>query len=429
MGHFAMDITSRGGQIPIAFLALGNGLRTANMPITAERIDPETEILTINLGPQHPATHGVLRVVLKLDGETIVDCVPHVGYLHRGMAKIAEHKTYHQFIPYTDRMDYMSPLANNIGYTMAVEKLMGIDTEMPRRVQYLRTVCCELARISSHYLWLGTHALDLGAMTVFFYTFQARETIYDIIESICGARFTTSYSRIGGLARDFSPEVIQKIRQFLPHVEQVLAEVEGLLTRNRIWMERTQGVGTVSAEEAVNLSFSGPNVRASGVRWDIRKARPYNCYDEFDFDVPVGTKGDVYDRYLVRLEEMRQSVRIIVQALDGLPEGNIGVDDHKIFLPHKKRVLTRMEELIDLFMVITDGIKPTGECYFSMENSKGEYGYYLVGDGEVQPYRLHARSPSFINLQSLPHLMRGRMIADAVACIASLDPVMGDCDR
>jgi NADH-quinone oxidoreductase subunit D len=375
------------------------------MPITAERLDPETE--------------------------TIVDCVPHVGYLHRGMGKIAEHKTYHQFIPYTDRMDYISPFANNIGYTMAVEKLMGISDQIPRRAQYLRTICCELARISSHYLWLGCHGLDLdlGAMTVFLYTFQEREYLYDIIESICGARFTTSYSRIGGLARDFSPEVIREISQFLPRVEQVLDTVEGLLTHNRIWMERNQEVGVISAKEAVNLSLSGPNLRASGVRWDIRKARPYNGYDEFDFDVPVGTKGDCYDRYLVRLEEMRQSARIIKQALDGLPEGEIGVDNHKIFLPHKKRILTKMEELIHLFMVITDGIKPTGECYFSIENPKGEYGYYLVGDGEVQPYRLHVRSPSFANLQSLPHLTRGQMIADAVACIASLDPVMGDCDR
>lgn len=399
------------------------------MPITAERLDPETEILTINMGPQHPATHGVLRMVLKLDGETIVDCVPHVGYLHRGMAKIAEHKTYHQFIPYTDRMDYISPLAQNISYTMAVEKLMGITDQIPRRAQYLRTVCCELARISSHYLWLGCHALDLGAMTVFLYTFQEREYLYDIIENICGARFTTSYSRIGGLARDFSPQVIQEISQFLPRVNQVLDEIEGLLTHNRIWMERNQGVGVISAKEAVNLSLSGPNLRASGVRWDIRKARPYNCYDEFDFDVPVGTKGDSYDRYLLRLEEMRQSARIIAQAIDGLPEGDIGVDDHKIFLPRKKRVLTKMEELIHLFMVITDGIKPTGECYFSIENPKGEHGFYLVGDGEVQPYRLHVRSPSFANIQTLPHLVRGRMIADAVACIAGLDPVMGDCDR
>jgi NADH-quinone oxidoreductase subunit D len=399
------------------------------MPITAERLDPETEILTINMGPQHPATHGVLRMVLKLDGETIVDCVPHVGYLHRGMGKIAEHKTYHQFIPYTDRMDYLAPFANNIGYTMAVEKLMGIADQIPRRAQYLRTICCELARISSHYLWLGCHGLDLGALTVFFYTFQEREVLYDIIESICGARFTTSYSRIGGLARDFSPEVIQRIRQFLPRVERVLGDVEGLLTHNRIWMERNQGVGVISAKDAVNLSLSGPNLRASGVRWDIRKARPYNGYDEFDFDVPVGTKGDAYDRYLVRLEEMHQSVRIITQALDGLPEGEVGVNDHKIFLPRKKRVLTKMEELIHLFMVITDGIKPTGECYFSIENPKGEYGYYLVGDGEVQPYRLHVRSPSFMSLQALPHLVRGRMIADAVACIASIDPVMGDCDR
>jgi NADH-quinone oxidoreductase subunit D len=326
-------------------------------------------------------------------------------------------------------MDYLAPFANNIGYTMAVEKLMGIADQIPRRAQYLRTVCCELARISSHYLWLGCHGLDLGALTVFFYTFQEREVLYDIIESICGARFTTSYSRIGGLARDFSPEVIQRIRQFLPRVERVLGDVEGLLTHNRIWMERNQGVGVISAKDAVNLSLSGPNLRASGVRWDIRKARPYNGYDEFDFDVPVGTKGDAYDRYLVRLEEMHQSVRIITQALDGLPEGEVGVNDHKIFLPRKKRILTKMEELIHLFMVITDGIKPTGECYFSIENPTGEYGYYLVGDGEVQPYRLHVRSPSFMSLQALPHLVRGRMIADAVACIASIDPVMGDCDR
>jgi NADH-quinone oxidoreductase subunit D len=398
------------------------------MEITRETSHGGVETMTVNMGPQHPATHGVLRLVLEIDGETVVKAVPHLGYLHRGMEKIAENKTYTQFIPYTDRMDYLSPLANNVAFAMAVEKL--IDCEITPRARVIRVIVSELARISSHLLWLGTHAIDLGAVTVFFYTFQEREYLYDLFESLTGTRLTTTYTRIGGLARDLPDGWVDQVRTLLDRVPKVVDECEKLLTRNRIWVERTRNVGVISVEDAKDLGVTGPNLRASGLEWDLRRAEPYLGYEDYDFEIPVGEDGDVYDRYLCRMEEMRQSVGIVRQALDKLPGGPVMVDDPKLALPPKRDVLTGMEQLIHHFILVTEGFDPPhGEVYFSVEAPKGELGYYLVSEGGKSPYRCRIRPPSFMNLQALPKMVEGRLIADVVAVIASLDPVMGECDR
>ena len=386
------------------------------------------EEMVLNMGPQHPSTHGVLRLVVTLRGETVQSIVPHVGYLHRGMEKIAEGMTYNQFIPYTDRMDYLAPLSTNVGYILGVEKLMGIT--VPPRCRVIRVMCCEIARISAHLLWLGTGALDLGAATVFFHTFRERETLYNINESLTGGRLTTSYPRVGGLARDLPPGWTKLVADFVASFPKVLDELDSLLTGNTIWMQRTQGVGVISAKDAVALGMSGPNLRGSGVAYDVRKTEPYLEYETYEFDVPVGSKGDVFDRYLVRLEEMRQSVRILEQALRRLPEGPINIDDPKIVLPPKKRVLTKMEELIQQFMVVTEGFPaPAGEAYHAIEAPKGELGFYIRSTGGKAPYRLHIRSPSFISLQAIEKMSVGGLVSDLIAIIASLDPVMGEVDR
>jgi NADH-quinone oxidoreductase subunit D len=395
---------------------------------TFERSEDHPEIVTLNMGPSHPATHGVLRLVLKLDGERVVSCVPHLGYLHRGMEKIAENRTYLQFIPYTDRMDYLSPLAANIGFALAVEELLGV--EVPPRCKVVRVICSELARIGSHQLWLGCHALDLGAGTVFFHTFKDREWHYDLVEDLTGARLTTSFARVGGMAHDVEEGWLARLREFVDATPGRVAEYESLLTKNSIWLKRTQGVGAITAEEAVSYGMTGPNLRATGYDYDLRKVRPYSGYDNYDFEVPVGSEGDVYDRYLVRLEEMRQSCRILDQALRNLPEGPVNIDDPKIFLPPKKRVLQGMEELIHQFMIVTEGFEcPAGESYHATEVPKGELGFYIVSTGGRAPYRLRIRSPSFNNLAALPRLVEGGMVADVIANIASLDPVMGEVDR
>src|SRR5215471_7955790 len=392
--------------------------------------DVQGEKMVLNMGPSHPATHGVLRIVLELDGEIITKAVPDIGYLHRGDEKIAENMTYTQFIPYTDRLDYLAPLANNVAYALAVEKLLGIDKQLPPRCQYIRVICCELARLSSHLLGIGALAIDLGAMTVFLLTFTEREKIYNLCESLTGARFTTSYTRIGGLSRDLPPGWVEQCRKFLNEVVVNIDETETLLSRNRIFVDRTQGVGVVSKEEAIDWGLSGPNLRGSGVDHDLRKAQPYLVYDQLKFDVPVGTAGDAYDRYLLRIEEMRQSVRIINQCLDKLPEGPVNVADGKIALPPKQRVLTKMEELIHHFINVTQGINaPPGEIYFGAENPKGELGFYIHSKGGGTPHRLKIRAPSFVNLSILPHLLPGHMISDVVAILGSFDFVMGECDR
>ena len=398
------------------------------MDHTIERSVENPDIVTINMGPSHPATHGVLRLVLKLEGERVRECVPHLGYLHRGMEKIAEERTYLQFIPYTDRMDYLAPLAANVGIALAIEKLLGID--VPERCSAIRVICCELARIGSHLLWLGVHALDLGAATVFFHTFKDREWHYDLVEDLTGARLTTSFTRVGGMLHDVDKKWLGRLREFIGEMPTRIDEFESLLTTNTIWLQRTQGVGAISRSDAIDFGMTGPGLRAAGEEYDLRKARPYCGYENYDFEIPTGTKGDIYDRYLVRIEEMRQSVRILNQVLDNLPEGPVNIDDPKIFLPDKKNVLTSMEELIHQFMIVTEGFEcPAGEIYHSTEAPKGELGFYIVSTGGRSPYRLRIRSPSFNNLATLPHLVEGGLVADVVANIASLDPVMGEVDR
>ena len=395
---------------------------------TFERSEENPDIITMNMGPSHPATHGVLRIVLQLDGETVVRAVPHIGYLHRGMEKIAENRTYLQFIPYTDRMDYLSPLAANVGFCLAVEELLGI--EVPARCQALRVLCCELARIGSHLLWLGTHALDIGAATVFFHTFRDREWHYDLVEDLTGARLTTSFTRVGGVAHDADPKWLKDMRTFVDEFPRRVDEYESLLTKNAIWLKRTRGVGVIKAADAISYGMTGPSLRASGIELDLRKKRPYSGYQNYEFEVPVGTVGDVYDRYLVRIEEMRQSARILDQALRSLPTGPVNVDDPKIFLPSKTKVLTSMEELIHQFMIVTEGFEcPEGEIYHSTEVPKGELGFYIISTGGKAPYRLRIRSPSFNNIATLPLLVEGGLVADVIANIASLDPVLGEVDR
>jgi NADH-quinone oxidoreductase subunit D len=391
-------------------------------------IDTLGEKLVLNMGPSHPATHGVLRVVLELDGEIITKATPDVGYLHRGDEKIAENMTYNQFVPYTDRLDYLAPLANNVAYAMAVEKLMG--WELPPRGQAIRLICCELARISSHLLGLGAFAMDTGAMTVFLYTFTEREKIYNLCEQISGARFTTSYTRIGGMTRDLPDAFFPMVRKFLEEFPPALDEIDNLLSRNRIFVDRTKDVGVITREDAIAYGLSGPNLRGSGVDHDLRKKQPYLGYEQYDFDVPIGSAGDCYDRYLVRVEEMRQSVSILNQALAKLPSGPITVSDTKNFPPPKTSVLTKMEELIHHFILHTEGIQaPEGEVYFGAENPKGELGFYIQSKGGGVPYRLKIRAPSFVNLSILDKILPGHMMSDVVSILGSLDFVMGECDR
>ncbi|MCH1409204.1 MAG: NADH dehydrogenase (quinone) subunit D [Verrucomicrobiales bacterium] len=386
------------------------------------------EKLVLNMGPSHPATHGVLRLILELDGETITKADPDVGFLHRGDEKIAENMQYNQFVPYTDRLDYLAPLANNVAYALAVEKLMG--WELPARGQTIRTICCEMARISAHLLGLGAYAMDVGAMTVFLYTFTQRETIYNLCEQLTGARFTTSYTRVGGQIRDLPEGFTDNLSTFCEDILKCLDEVDTLLTRNKIFLDRTREVGVISKEDAIAYGLSGPNLRGSGVEHDVRKANPYLDYKRFNFDIPVGTVGDSYDRYLVRMEEMRQSTSILRQALADLPDGPINVVDSKQKLPEKDRVLMSMEELIHHFILVTEGLDaPAGEVYFGAENPKGELGFYIHSKGGGVPYRLKIRAPSFVNLSILPKLLEGCLMSDTVAVLGSLDFVMGECDR
>ena len=386
------------------------------------------EKMIINMGPSHPATHGVLRLVLELEGEVITKATPDLGYLHRGDEKIAENMQYNQFVPYTDRLDYLAPLANNVAYALAVEKLMG--WELPPRGKALRVLCCEIARISAHLLGLGAFAMDTGAMTVFLYTFTEREKIYNLCEQLTGARFTTSYTRVGGQIRDLPETFVPQLRQFLKDFIPQLNEIDGLLTRNRIFVDRTRDVGVITKDQAIGFGLTGPNLRGSGVDHDLRKKQPYLDYQNYDFDVPVGTTGDCYDRYLVRLEEMRQSVRIIEQVLDRMPDGPINVVDGKNILPPKQSVLMKMEELIHHFIIVTQGIEaPPGEVYFGAENPKGELGFYINSRGGGVPHRLKIRAPSFVNLSILPTILPGHMMSDVVSILGSMDFVMGECDR
>ena len=399
--------------------------------------DLQGEKMVLNMGPSHPSTHGVLRIILELDGETITKATPDVGYLHRGDEKIAENMTWNQFVPYTDRLDYLAPMANNVAYALAVEKLFGIDGKLPPRCQYIRTICCELSRISSHLLGIGCFAMDVGALTVFLLTFTEREKVYNLQEALTGARLTTSYTRIGGVARDLPPGWVEQCRKFLNEVVLNINEVATLLDRNRIWVDRTRDVGVIPKDVAIDYGLTGPNLRGSGVDFDLRKKQPYLIYKELDFEVPLGSVGDCYDRYLVRMEEMRQSVRLVHQCLDKLPGGPdnkskepVSIVDGKITMPAKGKVLSSMEELIHQFMIVTTGVNaPVGEVYFGHENPKGELGFYINSRGGGTPYRLKIRAPSFVNLSVLPWVLPGHLMSDTVAILGSLDFVMGECDR
>jgi len=387
------------------------------------------ENMAINVGPSHPTTHGVLRLIMELDGDLIKKCEPVVGYLHRGDEKIAENMTYNQFVPYTDRLDYIAPLANNVAYAMAVEKLAGL--EVPPRCAAIRVLVSEMARISSHLLGVGVYGMDAGAWTPFMYTFTEREKLYTLFEELTGARFTTSYTRIGGVARDVPEGWLQRVSDFCDQFLPILEETTNLLTRNRIFMDRTEGVGVISREDALAYGITGPNLRASGVDLDLRKDRPYLGYDQYEFDVPIGATGDCYDRYLVRAEEMRQSVRIIRQVIKNFPDGAWYAEDaRKIYAPPKGKILTSMEELIQNFMIVTEGPRmPEGEVYFEAENPKGILGFFVVSKGGGVPYRLKIRSPSFVNLSILPKIAPGLYLTDITVLLGSLDFVMGECDR
>ncbi len=388
------------------------------------------DTMTINMGPQHPSTHGVLRLILTIEGETVVKAVPDIGFLHTGIEKTAEDKTYHQALVLTDRMDYLAPLCNNLGYSLAVEKLLGIEDEINDKIKYTRVLLAELQRLASHLVWLGTHAIDLGAMSVFLYCFREREMILDIFEEISGVRMMTSYICPGGLQADLTPAFEKKVRAFTSIFPDRLREYHDLLTNNQLWLERTKGVGILSAQDAIAYGASGPVLRGSNVVWDIRKAFPYSGYEQFDFDIPVGTNGDVYDRYLVRMLEMEQSLRIVNQAIDGLPAGRHRVNNPKIAPPAKWQLTGSMEALIHHFKLYTEGYRPPlGDVYVRTESPKGELGFYIVSDGTAKPYRMHVRAPSFANLQALPLMIEGRFLADVVAAIGSIDIVLGEVDR
>ena len=393
-----------------------------------ETDDMMGEKMVLNMGPSHPATHGVLRLVLELDGEIITKADPDIGFLHRGDEKIAENMHYNQFVPYTDRLDYLAPLANNVAYACAVEKLM--DWTLPPRGQALRVLCCELARISSHMLGVGVCAMDVGAMTVFLYTFTEREKIYNLCEQLTGARFTTSFTRVGGQLRDMPAGFEASVRKFLDECSVTIDEVSKLLDKNKIYLDRMCDIGVISAKDAIAWGLTGPNLRASGVTRDLRKDNPYLGYEQYDFDVVIAEEGDCYARYQVRMEEMRQSIRICRQVLDTMPSGPVNLADTKSMLPDKERVLMSMEELIHHFIVATQGIDaPKGEVYFGAENPKGELGFYIHSTGGGVPHRLKIRSPSFCNLSLTSKLLPGHMVSDIPAILGSLDFVMGECDR
>ncbi len=390
----------------------------------------QTETMILNMGPQHPSTHGVLRLILELDGERIVGARPDIGYLHSGIEKTGENRTYRQVLPYTDRMDYASANTNNLGYVLAVEKLLGI--EVPLRAQYIRVIMAELSRVASHLLAIGTAVMDLSGLigVILMYCFWEREKVLNLFEGVAGSRMTPSYFRIGGLVADLPDGWVEEARAFVRQFPRQLDDIEAIVTRNPIFLERTVGICRLSAEDAIAYGITGPTLRASGVRYDVRKAMPYSGYDRFDFEVPVGKNGDVYDRYLVRMAELRQSTRIIEQALSDLPDGPINADERKVVLPPKEELDTSMEALIHHFKLVTEGFHPpVGQVFMSVESSKGELGYYLVSDGSPRPYRFRVRTPSFAAVQVLPLIIKGHMLADVVAAIGSLDLVMGEVDR
>ncbi len=391
-------------------------------------LERNKDTMTLNMGPQHPSTHGVFRVVLEMDGEMVTSSDPDIGYLHTGIEKTGESKLYAHCIPMTDRLDYLNPPGNNLAFCLSVEKLL--QTEIPPRADYLRVIMCELTRVASHLLWLGTHALDIGAMTVFLYCWRERELILDLNEMISGVRMMTSFIRVGGVMKDATPEWIAGVKHVIDILPEKVDEYESLLTRNPIWMDRTVGAGAMTKEEAIRWSMSGPCLRASGVDFDFRKKRPYSRYQDFKFDVPVFTNGDVYDRYRIRVEEIRQSREILKQAIEKLPDGPYKVDDNKISLPDRDKLKTSMEALIHHFKLVSEGVKvPAGETYVPTEGPRGEVGFYIVSDGSSIPYRMKLRAPSFMAIPGMCAMMKGSYIADVVAIIGSVDIVMGEVDR
>ncbi len=398
------------------------------MAITLEKIPGQEERVILSLGPQHPSTHGVLRLVLELDGETVIRALFDIGYLHTGFEKSFEALTYSQGITLTDRMDYLAPLSNNLGFCLAIEKLLAL--EIPQKAQWVRVLLTELTRIQSHLVWLGTHAIELGAMSPFLYCFREREQILSIFEQVSGQRMMTSYFRVGGLALEPPLHWLKRVEKFLKDFPGRLEEYEGLLTQNPIWLGRTVGIGVLAAEEALALSLSGPSLRASGIAWDIRKSEPYSSYEKFEFDIPTRKEGDVYARYLVRMDEMRVSLKIVRQAVEGMPEGPVKANAPHIVLPDRESMKTSIEALIYHFKLVTEGFHPpVGEVYQTIESPRGEIGFYLVSDGSPKPFRCHVRTPSFANLQGLMKVIEGRLLADVVACIASFDTVLGEIDR
>ncbi len=421
-----LDSRGRPQRVPLVTDQAGNVIPQDAYPA----IEPELEgeHMLINIGPQHPATHGVLRLVLELDGETVVRCIPHIGYLHCGFEKIGEYRQYNQIIPWTDREDYLNSPGNNVAFALGAERLFGI--EITERCTVLRVIAMELSRIISHCVWLGTFCIDIGAFTPFLWIFQQRERVYTMLESWIGARLTTSLTRVGGMGADIPDGWTDDLANFVRTFPKVLAECDAMLTKNGIWVGRTIGLGAMSAEEAVNYGLSGPLLRASGVAYDVRRDFPYLDYETYDFDVPVGQTGDVYDRFLVRMEELRQSVRILDQALKRLPDGPVNVDDHRVSLPPKHKATSDMESMIHHFKQVMEGPRPPiGEAYVAVESPKGEKGYYMVSDGTAKPVRWRIRPPSFVNLSAIPRMVEGHLLSDVIAINASIDIVMGEIDR
>ncbi len=421
-----LDPQGRPQRVPLVTDESGNVTTMVAPPALEPEL--EGEHMLINLGPQHPATHGVLRLVLELDGETVVRCIPHVGYLHCGFEKIGEYRQYNQIIPWTDREDYLNSPGNNVAFALGAERLFGI--EVTERCKVLRVIALEMSRIISHLVWLGTTCIDIGAFTPFLWSFQERENIYNLLEGWCGARLTTSLTRVGGMIADVPDGWVDGLKGFLQTFPKTIAEVDRMVTRNGIWVGRTIGIGALSATEAINYGLSGPMVRASGVAYDVRKDFPYLDYETYDFDVPIGTTGDVYDRFLVRMEELRQSVRILEQAVARLPDGPLNIDDPRIILPSKTKATTEMESMIHHFKVVMEGPRPPiGESYVVVESPKGEKGYYMVSDGTSKPVRWRIRPPSFVNLSAIPKMVEGHLLSDVIAINASIDIVMGEIDR
>jgi len=426
LGTSGIDRSGRPVRSPLTMTENG-GVSTLEPPPPLEP-QLEGEHMLINIGPQHPATHGVLRLVLELDGETVVRCIPHVGYLHCGFEKIGEYRQYNQIIPWTDREDYLNCIGNNVAFALGAERLFGIDVT-PRCV-VLRVIAMELSRIISHLVWLGTTCIDIGAFTPFLWSFEQRENVYKLLEDWVGARLTTSATRVGGMAADVPAGWMENLNNFIRNFPKTIDEVDRMLTRNAIWVGRTVGIGAMTAEEAVNYGLSGPMVRASGVAFDVRRDFPYLDYETYDFDVPVGSHGDVYDRYLVRVEELRQSVRILEQAAKRLPDGPVNIDDHRVILPPKSKAMSDMESMIHHFKQVMEGARPPlGESYVAVESPKGEKGYYMVSDGTGKPVRWRIRPPSFVNLSAISRMVEGHLLSDVIAINASIDIVMGEVDR